>query len=244
MSTRIPGGSLRERFERFVTTLDGYESVDVLLRASNPRGLQRADYLLSQRSTIIEQKTLEQDPGDRPQIFCEELIKERNYAVYGTIGTNVLFSKIPDGELQKRRMFKHLTENLQQIVRKADKQTRDTRTIFDIPDAMGIVVLLNEGARTLTPDVVRWGLSRAIAETADATELKYSNNTGFILLTELHSVALEGGGAVHPITTFLHPHGAHAEQFAAFANTFTAEWAAFHDLALVPMTMDQAFAAH
>jgi hypothetical protein len=66
-SVTIRGGTLLQRFEEFVRTLDGFESVDDLLRNSDVHGRKRADYLLANRSIIIEQKALKDDPHDKPQ---------------------------------------------------------------------------------------------------------------------------------------------------------------------------------
>ena len=69
--------SLKERFEAFVPTLEGFESIDYLLMGNDYAGKQRADYLLNGRTIIIEQKSLEQNPTDKPQKFVERLANEQ-----------------------------------------------------------------------------------------------------------------------------------------------------------------------
>jgi hypothetical protein len=75
--------SLSERFESFVKTLDGFESIDALLRGADQRGKKRADYLVRNRHVVIEQKVLHSNPIGRPQKFIDKLARERGIRIYG-----------------------------------------------------------------------------------------------------------------------------------------------------------------
>jgi hypothetical protein len=86
--------SLKERFEAFVQTLEGFESIDYLLMGNDYAGKQRADYLLNGRTIIIEQKSLEQNPTDKPQKFVERLANEQGFLIYGQVSTNLIFGRM------------------------------------------------------------------------------------------------------------------------------------------------------
>lgn len=77
------------------------------------------------------------DPAGKPQAFVQRLAEEGRVLFWGTLGTEVIFRKMADGEAQKKRMFDHLTRGLTDGIEAADQQTRDTREIFGIPDAVG-----------------------------------------------------------------------------------------------------------
>ena len=68
--------NLRERFEKFIRTVRDFESVDELLRDAPQPGKQRADYLLWNRTIIVEQKALVVDPVDKPQHFVRKLLEQ------------------------------------------------------------------------------------------------------------------------------------------------------------------------
>ena len=47
--------SLVERFEAFIKTVRGFESIDAILKNRDVDGKKRADYLLWDRRIIVEQ---------------------------------------------------------------------------------------------------------------------------------------------------------------------------------------------
>jgi len=95
---------LKKRFEQFVTTLDGFEDIDVLLKRCDPADKRRADYLFSNRSIIVEQKVLEVDPGDKAQKYLHRLMEEGRLVAWGTPAVDRdSFRDLPNGErLQKK----------------------------------------------------------------------------------------------------------------------------------------------
>src|SRR6266446_2962992 len=130
--------SLRERFESFVKTLDGFEDIDALLKNCDLPNRKRADYLFSGRNIIVEQKALEVDPIEKPQKFIDQLMAQGRFIAYGQVSTKVIFDKLPDGEELQRQLVLKLSKVLDGLVSRADKQTRDTREIFSIQNAIGV----------------------------------------------------------------------------------------------------------
>jgi hypothetical protein len=165
-----PGGAkstLRTRFELFVKTLDGFESIDFLLKSQEQKheGKKRADYLFQGRSIIVEQKTLEVNPVDKPQKFANKLMHDLGIIQFGTTSTQRLFSTQPYPNMLQRDLMLHIARTVDDDVAYADKQTRDTRQIFGIPASIGILVLLNESAEMLTPDLIHYALANSFQRT-------------------------------------------------------------------------------
>lgn len=178
--------TLVQRFEAFIRTMPGFESIDELLKGNDPHGKKRADYLLGDRQFILEQKALEGDPIEKVQRFVDNLMKKRNFLVYGTVSTDVIFRQMPDGERHKRDMIIKLSRVIDDDIANADKQTRDTREIFGLPDAVGIVVLLNEKTPVLDPDVVRYALHNSLSKKNDDGSIRYPQNVGVVFISETH----------------------------------------------------------
>ncbi len=59
---------------------------------------------------------------------------------------------MPDGQALYDGLLARVTRVLDDNLARADDQTRDTKDIFDIPEAIGVVVMLNENATLLYPD--------------------------------------------------------------------------------------------
>jgi hypothetical protein len=224
--------NLLERFESFIRTVRGFESVDELLRNRHLESKKRADYLLWEREVIVEQKVLVDDPSEKPQKFVNELMNKGRVLFYGSVSTNRLFGGMPDGEKQKRRMFLSITKGLEASFADSDKQTRDTRQIFSIPNAVGIVVILNLSAPTLHPDLIRFGLSQTVQKRKDDGSVRYPNNDGVVMISEAH-VDISGRGRGAPCFSSPTPHTKSEQTVRALSDSLIQGWAAFNGVPLV-----------
>lgn len=130
--------NLRQRFEAFVQTLERFESIDSLLKKDDRPGMKRADYLFNNRQFVVEQKSLEIDPNDKPQKFVNRLMEENKVIVFGQVSTKMIFDKMPDGKKYQHELVLRLTRGIEKVISHADKQTRDTREIFSVLAATGI----------------------------------------------------------------------------------------------------------
>lgn len=223
--------SLRESFETFIQTVDQFESIDDLLKHADPHGKQRADYLLCGRKIIIEQKVLEVDPGDKPSKFMNNIMKQRNIIAYGRISSEVIFRKMHDGDRLRRSLTLYTSKVIDDIVAKADKQTRDTREIFSIPDAVGILILLNEKAIILNQDIIRYSLSQVFQKISDDGSLRYPHNNGVILISSVHFKKTAIGMAF-PCHFFTSPHQIGATLVRQFSDMLFQAWAKFNGIPL------------
>ncbi len=68
--------SLKERFERFMSSSDFAESIDALTVANQTPGRQKADYLAFNRSVIIEQKSLDRDVDAKIAALLGDLTRQ------------------------------------------------------------------------------------------------------------------------------------------------------------------------
>ena len=224
--------TLRARFEAFAQTLEGFENVDDLLKAETIAGKKRADYLFQGRSIIIEQKSLEVDPIEKPQKFVDQLAKERRFLYWGTHSTEAIFRKMPDRDELQRQLVLKIGKVIEDNVRNADKQTRDTREIFKIPGAGGILVLLNEDATMLAPDIVTYALCNSFQK-KNGSEYRYSNIDGVFLISEAHPMSEVGFDKVFPILPFLAPETTNQKMVSAFMDLMAVRWAQFNGATLI-----------
>jgi hypothetical protein len=218
--------TLKDRFECFIKTFDGCEDVDVLLNGRDLPGKNRADYLLRSRAIIVEQKSLEVDPVKRPQNYADKLMAEGRLIAFGTVSTKLLSEGI------QREFVLDLTKNLDAIVAKADKQTRDTRQIFSIPDALGVLVILNEKAGMLDPQTVYYGMANVFKKRSADGSLRYPANDGVILIPEAHAMNTPHGPRI-PLMKFTSPRGRANERFVQFSDDLFEAWSRFNGVPLI-----------
>jgi hypothetical protein len=99
--------------------------------------------------------------GDTVTNLAYKLMGEGRIIVYGGHSTASILSALPDGQELQRQLVLKVTKVIEDIVAKADRQTRGTREIFSIPDAIGILVLINEKVGMLTPEMIHCSLANA-----------------------------------------------------------------------------------
>lgn len=237
MSSTAAVAILQERFERFIPSMPGYENVDELLKGVHLEGKKRADYLLCDRRVIVEQKVLIHDPSRKPQQFVTQLIRERGYLLYGTTSTNRIFAGMADGQEQKRRMFLDITKGVEANFAAADKQTRDTREIFAIPDAVGIVLFLNLSAPTLHPDLIRFGLSQTLQKKREDGSMRYRHTDGLVVISEAH-IDRTNGSRGAPCYSSPTPHSQNEHLVREVSDLLIQSWAAFNG---VPVRRQESF---
>jgi hypothetical protein len=219
---------LKDRFERFVTTLDGFEDIDALLKKCDPAGKRRADYLFSGRNVIVEQKTLETDPGDKAQNYVHRLIEENRLAVgYGTFVIDKdTFRDLPDGEKLYKNLLHKTSSRLEKIASDADKQTKGTREIFGLSDAAGVLVILNQGAESLIPELLDYRI-QDLFKVDNSGSVRFPRNDMIMVISELHPVRI-GPTTLLPTRRYVNSTARQRERAIAFTDKLTAAWAAFN----------------
>jgi hypothetical protein len=81
-----------------------------------------------------------------------------------------------------------VTKVLDDIIAKADDQTRDTKQTFCIPEAIGVVVVLNECASLIFPDIATVKLFDMLRKRRGDGSLRYIHNHVIVLISEAHEI--------------------------------------------------------
>lgn len=223
--------SLKERFASFMSSGDFAEDIDALIRSGYLDGLQKADYLAANRSVIIEQKSLDQDIDAKVQIFLDDLVRTcgpLDHEQVTLAGIIDAVAQLPRGNRFRPKLRAILTQRIDDLLAKADKQTRDTRKSFGLPDAIGVVVMLNEHASLIEPDYFHdkaWDMLRK--EQAPG-HLRYPENQVVILISEAHRVVTRANVEMIPVETTLSDAGLQNPAAEAFAIEIRQRWAAFN----------------
>jgi hypothetical protein len=219
--------SLKERYERFMLSTPGVESIDLLLRHSNLRG-QRADYLACSRRAIVEVKSLDINPDYKIQRFLDQLGQSGRLPDVGDTTLVELLSKLPDGQGLFDEIRARVTKVLDHIVAKADDQTRDTKQIFNIADALGVVVVLNESAPLLFVDISTLKLFDMLRKQRDG-QPRYVQNQVIILISEAHHIEADENVTMYPMSTVYSEAGNNNPFATTFVENLNRQWAAFND---------------
>lgn len=154
--------NLDEKFKNFVLSRKSNESIDALPN-SHFKG-QKADYLLDERTIIAEVKYLTEDRG----VTLNDRLNEKANSdptfpqFFGSVPVEEIINKHKDSDNFRRWVCDYTARTLDQIIRNANHQIRDTKEALGLSNSMGLLVLLNEGVQLYDEDFVYQEVSRIL----------------------------------------------------------------------------------
>ncbi|HLP11157.1 MAG TPA: hypothetical protein VK177_04435 [Flavobacteriales bacterium] len=129
---------------QFVTEIGG-ELVSTLI--TDTKGQPNADYAFKKKNVIAELKCFQKDlfNGQNDQERLNALVEKwTERGLYTDQTLNMLFN----GELPvefKADLIQDARKSIDNVIRKANRQIRETKKILKMKDAMGLVLLCNDG---------------------------------------------------------------------------------------------------
>ncbi len=224
--------TLKDRFEQLMLSAKGVESVDQLMKNSVIKGRQSADYLACNRRVVIEQKSIDVNPDYKIQRFLNTLASAGRLPSSGqtdwTLG-ELLSKVVPDGPALFDELRERVTKVLDDIIAKADDQTRDTKQTFLIPEAIGIVVVLNEHAQHIFPDISVMKLFDMLRKRRRNGELRYVHNQVIVLISEAHLINADDDAIRRSMATIYSDAGNEIPLATTYTESLKEQWATFNN---------------
>mgnify|MGYP001613309025 CR=1 FL=1 len=158
METRQPPPDMdvEETFNTFVEDFGG-ELVDKLFEGVGERP-NNADYFFRNRTVVAELKCLKKN------YFNDQKVGEKLNAMMNSWVKQGLLQpeNIKDGMFQTGdlppqctiEVFKAFSSPTKEAVEKANKQIKETRKYFGVPDAKGLLILANDGNYSINPQLM------------------------------------------------------------------------------------------
>ena len=140
-----------------------------------------------------------------------------------------LLIQVPNGPALFDELRERVTKVLDDIIAKADDQTRDTKQTFLIPESSGIVVVLNEHAPLLFPDIATVKLFDMLRKRRPDGELRYVENQVIILISEAHVIEFDQDATIFSVATVYSDAGNERPSLTAFEENLKRGWAAFNN---------------
>ena len=175
-------------FKSFMQQYGVFEDLDDIT-VQIPSGVQIADYVLRDVA-VLELKTIKSDPGEKLESYFNEIMERPDFpAIYGELNFRKVVSLMDDGEQLIRKFENKAFRQIESVVSKADKQVASTiKYLSMIPDTAGVLVLINEAAEILEPDILVDYISGLLgAKSGD--KLRFNNIHRVILIQDTHMMA-------------------------------------------------------
>lgn len=197
-----------DRFREFLGQLPGAESLDDLAFLAPDVVSHRADYLLFQRSMIVEIKQLETDPEFKVEAVIARYRTHPSYPLF--FGQRTLQSVLEHmpGEIQEeilQGVYDSITRAIRDGFEKAHRQIRDTRRALNLAEASGIVFFLNDRIPILSPDVLGQRIHQQLMKRTSTGADRFPDIAYACAITWAHFVRGRDGAPAHPIITMEGP---------------------------------------
>ncbi|RUR97689.1 hypothetical protein [Pectobacterium polaris] len=216
--------SIDSRFERFMLSLNSVEAIDSIELNQELRKKKKADYMGMGRKIIFEQKCITQEQSQKIENELEKYVNDDNYPFfYGKRDFNLIIKNLPNNEDIKKRAFFQITKLLESYLSQASKQIESTKKIFNLENPVGVLIILNEKIKILSPEIVVTRLQQRMKEKTGNT-LRFGKIDYVIFISETHLfngipavIILEGANAY-----------SHPEDTSEYINYIVNAWAQFN----------------
>ncbi len=223
--------SLRDRFSDFCRNYQGAEDIDSIALSPEEENrrlagnLQRADYFFNGRAIIAELKTLEIDPQGKVVEIMDQAGIGPDVLGKGVHIVEELFSGVPNGKKLFRKAVKAITSSTKNDFNNAARQVRDTKAIFDIKSADGLLIILNDSIEIAGPPIIYNRLARRLQKRDGEGDVFHQDITRVLYISEMH--AIERDGADHRMNVTLNnPHVTEQHGVNDFVTKLSKNWAA------------------
>jgi hypothetical protein len=210
-------------FDRFITGNGGQRVIELL----QPMPLtENADYLFPESGVIAELKVITKDFPTAVE-YQDKLVALGAHALeIGEIKVASLFGAAPLPASFRARQLRLFRPPLQSILKKANRQVKATRSLLGLPDASGLILLVNDGLYTLSPTVV-------LQLAADILDRLYSGVHGLVYITMNQYVDVPGSRLANLVWVPLYSPRA-PESLAEFVDNLGHQWGTFLESTIGP----------
>lgn len=227
-------GKLQPHFFNFARSVPGAEIIDDLDLTPEQRRAKKADVFFKARTVITEVKLLETDTAPKiDPIIAPYRDSDEWPMFYGSRPLSKVLEHLRDGKKLHRKIYHAITNSLENIVADANRQIRDTKASFGLPDARGLLVVLNDTIDILDPNVMGHRVAQALLKRTATGKPRFTEIGMAWLLCETHMVPVPGmrGGLLSVLVS--NPTVPQDGKLEAFVDELQQRWAAFNRVPLL-----------
>lgn len=227
--------NLEGRFKVFLRDLEGAESIDDLELTPEQERANKGDYFFAGRTVIGELKALYEDTSSKVESILAPYRETPEWPVFfGEQDLNKILAHLPDGDKIRARVVGAITRLIEAVVEKANRQIRATKDTFGLPEAGGLLIILNDAVDVLSPDLIVYRVRRALNKRTPDGALRFPHVSAVLVIGAAHYTQMNPVLKGLPILLIPNvvPEAARVEEFVRELNE---KWAAFEGKPLIPI---------
>ena len=143
-----------------------------------------------------------------------------------------VIQRLPESDKIRTRIISSVTRSIEAVVEKANRQIRATKETFGLPDAGGLLFILNDAVDVLSPDLIVYRVRRALNKRTPDGELRFPHVSAVLVIGGAHFSQMNPEMKGLPILLIPNavPEAARVEEFVRELNE---KWAAFEKKPLI-----------
>jgi hypothetical protein len=170
--------TLEERFITFAKGLDKVEFIDELDLTSEQQAAQKADFFFNNSTIIGELKSLKTNTEDKVEAILKPYEDTPEWPLFfGGQELHKITNFLPDKDKINARLFNAVTDSIEGIVEKANRQIRTTKKTFNLPSSGGLLIILNDIVDILSPDVLASRVRKCFQKRTATGEIRFPEIT-------------------------------------------------------------------
>lgn len=227
--------NLEARYKIFLRDLEEAESIDDLTLTREQEAAPKADYFFANRTVIGELKALYKDTAAKIDVILEPYRNTPDWPIFfGEQELERVLQQLPDRDRLRAMIFRSITRSIEALVEKANSQIRETKRTFGLPDAGGLLIILNDAVDILSPDTVVHRVRIALNKRTADGAFRYSHVSAVLLIGGAHYTQLRPDLKGMPLLTI--PNQVpEADRVETVISQLNEKWAAFEQQPLIPI---------
>lgn len=219
--------TLEERFISFAKGLEGAELIDDFTLTLEQQAAQKADFFFNNRTIIGELKSLKTNTEDKIEAILRPYEDTPEWPhFYGEQDLQKILTFLPDKEKINARLFNAVTDSIEGIVEKANRQIRTTKRTFNLPSAGGLLIILNDLVDILSPKMLAGRVRRCFHKRTATGDVRFPEITFAWAINMAHYTQVTPSLKAMPL--LIMPSGQpDPHNIEAFLNNLGKKWAAF-----------------
>jgi hypothetical protein len=206
----------------------------------NQKKAEKADYFLNQRQLICELKSLKSDVKGKIDKVLEPYRKTPEWPLfYGELSLQHILRNMPNKDQINAKVIAAVTEGIESNVRKANRQIRTTKDTFGLPNAGGLLIILNDTIYDLAPDMIVYRIRQAINKKTLEGDLCHPYISAVLLISQAHYVQAQDNLKLLPLLTITTSNSSSSEVVDYINKILTPQWSAFERLLLIESDVEE-----
>ncbi len=181
-------------------------SIDALHLTKAQSESQKADYFLDHRKIICELKALYSDSSSKVEKILSAYRERPEFPLFfGKWELEKILKAFPDNEKDEinKKIFTAVTDTVEGIVEKANRQIRSTKASFGMNDALGLLIIFNDNVEIYTPDTVARRVRLALGKRMQNGDKRFDQIAAVLIINTAHYFQSSPDLKLLPIVTIV-----------------------------------------